>query len=195
MSRARAIGAARGAKPEKMQGEEMRKAIPLLAAMVIALATAGIAIAQRNGDVTQSWQSYPTTKSSMAYRNDNVAPCTDLENGPPFLGRWHGGNPHGPFSEGFGFQISVSEEFKENVMNIAKSDPDVQNLLDVGYENTYIQPIIKATVQGNGDITMKATGAIVTLRNNENRALVQVDLEAGKVTKIVIVERTVIEKS
>lgn len=174
----------------------MRKAIPLLAAIVLALATAGGAIAHRNGDVAQSWQQYPTTiKSSIAYRNGDLASCADIENEPPFHGRWHCGNPHGPFYRGFGPQISVSDEFKENVINIAESDQDVQNLLAAGYENMRVQPIIKATVQGNGDVIIKATGAIVTLRKDGGWASVQVDLEAGKVTKIVTVERTVIEKS
>jgi hypothetical protein len=164
----------------------MRKAIPMLAAIVLALATAGVTIANRNGNAV----SYRITTA-----DENATSYTDLENRPSFPGRWQCGNMHGPFRGGFAPEISVSEEFKENVMNIAKSDSDVQNLLSAGYENTHIQPIIKATVQGNGDITMKATGAIVTLRNNENRASVHVDLEAGKVTRIVIEERTVIEKS
>jgi hypothetical protein len=164
----------------------MRRAIPLLAAIAVALATAGVAVACRNGDAT----SYA-----------NLENTENLQNGGPFgfpqcghMGRnglGFGSTIRGGL--GFGSTISVSEEFKENVMNIAKSDSDVQNLLNAGYENTYIQPIINATVQGNGDVTIKATGAIVTLRNNENLALVQVDLVAGNVTRIV--QRTVIEKS
>jgi len=153
----------------------MRKEIPLLAAIAVVLATAGVAMACRNGDAT-------------SYAN-----LENRENKAPFMGQWYWRMPHGPSCRGFGFPISVSEEFKENVMSIAKSDPDVQNLLNAGYENVRIQPIINATVQGNGDVTIKATGAIVTLRNNENLALVQVDMEAGKVTRIV--ERIVIEKS
>ena len=154
----------------------MRRAIPLLAAIAVALATAGVAVACRNGDAP----SYA-----------NLENTENLQNRGPF------GFPQcghiGRNGLGFGYPISVSEEFKENVMNIAKSDSDVQNLLNAGYENTYIQPIIKAIVQGNGDVTIKATGAIVTLRNSENRALVQVDLVAGNVTRIV--QRTVIKKS
>jgi hypothetical protein len=102
---------------------------------------------------------------------------------------------HVPFGRGFGPVLSVSEEFKENVIHIAESDPDVQNLLNAGYENMCVRPIVKAVVQGNGDVTFKATGAIVTLHKNGSWATVQVDLEAGKVTRIVKVERTVIEKS
>lgn len=158
----------------------MRKAIPLLAAIAVALATAGVAVACRNSE-------------PASYTN-----LENMENNAPFIGQGYWRMPHGPScrgfgSPGFGSPISVSEEFKENVMSIAKSDSDVQNLLNAGYENTNIQPIINATVQGNGDVTIKATGAIVTLRNNENRALVHVDLVAGKVTRIV--QRTVIEKS
>jgi hypothetical protein len=158
----------------------MRKVIPLLAAIAVALATAGVALAYRSNDAT-------------SYAN-----LENIDNKAPPLGQWNWRIPRGPpcrgfVSTGFGTPISVSEEFKENVMSIAKSDPDVQNLLNAGYENTRIQPIIKATVQGNGDVTVQATGALITLRNNENRALVQVDLVAAKVTRIV--QRTVIEKS
>jgi len=157
----------------------MRKAIPLLAAIAVALATAGVAVACRNGDAT----SYANLENTENLQNETF--------GFPHCGHMgRGGLGFG--SPGFGAPISVSEEFKENVMSIAKSDSDVQSLLNAGYENTYIQPIITATVQGNGDVTIKATGAIVTLRNNENRALVQVDLVVGKVTRIV--QRTVIEK-
>jgi hypothetical protein len=155
----------------------MRKAIPLLVVIGLALATAGIAMACRNGDAT------------------SYASLENIENMPPFLGRWFRGRPHAPFCRGFGPLISVSEEFKENVMNIAKSDPDVQNLLDAGYENVCVKPIIKAIVQGNGDVTFKATSALVTLRKNGSWAAVHVDLEAGKITKIVKVEWTVIKKS
>ena len=153
----------------------MRKAILLFAAIALALtvATAGVAMAN----------------------NGNVASYTDKENKSPPLGRWLWGKLRGPFCNGFGPLTSVSEEFKENVINIAKSDPDVQNLLNAGYENMRVNPIIRATVQGNGDVTFKATAAIVTLNKNRSRALVQVDLVAGKVTRIVTAERNVIEKS
>ena len=170
----------------------MRKAIPLLAAIALALATAGVAIAQRNGDVT----SYADLGNVTSYAGlGNVTSYACPENKPLLLGRWHWGKPQGQFCKGFGHLINVSEEFKENVINIAESDPDVQNLLDAGYENMCVKPIIAATVQGNGDVTIKATGAIVKLYRNWDRASVLVDLEAGKVTKIVTVERTVIDKS
>jgi hypothetical protein len=165
---------------------KMRKAIPMFAVIALALATAGVAMAHGSGDAT-SYRITTADESATSY--------TDLGNRPSFPGRWQCGNMHGPCRGGFGLEISVSDEFKENVINIAESDPDVQNLLNAGYENMHVEPIIKATVQGNGDVVIKATSAIVTLRKNGGRALVQVDLEAGKVTKIVITERTVIDKS
>jgi len=95
----------------------------------------------------------------------------------------------------FGF-VEVSEEFQENVINIAKSDQDVQNLLDDGYNITAVRPIIKARVEANGDVVTKATSAVVMLeKDTTSIARVWVDVEQAKVTEIVILTRTVIEKT
>ena len=95
----------------------------------------------------------------------------------------------------FGF-VEVSEEFEANVINIAKSDEDVQKLLDDdGYSITGVRPIIKAIVEADGDVVTKATSAIVMLeKDTTSRASVWVDLAEAKVTEIVILTRTVIEK-
>lgn len=94
----------------------------------------------------------------------------------------------------FGF-VEVSEEFEENVINIAKSDSDVQELLDDGYNITRVRPIIKSVVEADGNVATKATSAIVVLEKDTlSRAFASVDLEEAKVTKIVILTRTVIEK-
>lgn len=93
-------------------------------------------------------------------------------------------------------RLEVSEEFKRKALNIAEGDPDVQNLLREGYNITTVKPIIKAVVQGSGEVTMKASGAILVLRKNTSGlANVEVDIEAGKVTRIIIHSRTVIQKS
>ena len=157
----------------------MNRAITILAVMVVFLAAIGIAAAA-GSEVT------PVTTATAQ------GTSTITENQPCL--KWHWGKMRGPLGKGFGPAISVSEEFKQNVINIAGSDPDVQNLLSAGYENMRVFPIIKAVVQGNGEVTFKATSAVLTLVKNGSRALVYVDLEAGKVTKIVKVERTVIEK-
>ncbi|MEM2103517.1 MAG: hypothetical protein QW717_01330 [Candidatus Bathyarchaeia archaeon] len=95
---------------------------------------------------------------------------------------------------GCGF-IEVSEEFKENVIKIAESDADVQNLLSDGYNITVVKPVIKTFVEGDGTVAAKATGAVVMLEKNKTgRAMVWVDVERGKVTKIAILTLTIIEK-
>jgi len=81
------------------------------------------------------------------------------------------------------------------VINIAESDQDVQNLLNDGYNITGVRPIIKARVEASGDVVIKATSAIVMLeKDTTGHASVWVDIEEGKVTKIEILTRTVIEK-
>jgi len=94
----------------------------------------------------------------------------------------------------YGF-IEVSEEYEENVINIAKSDKDVQNLLNDGYNITGVRPIITTKVDAKGNVVMKATSAIVMLqKDTTGNASVWVNVEEGKVTRIVILTRTVIEK-
>jgi hypothetical protein len=58
-----------------------------------------------------------------------------------------------------------------------------------------MRPLISATVQADGTITMKATNAIVSLAQNATgRALVWVNVEQAKVTRIEILNMTMIEK-
>ena len=91
--------------------------------------------------------------------------------------------------------IEVSDEFIENVIDIAEEDEDVQDLLDEGYNITKVRPLIKAVVEGNGNVETRATDAIVWLEKDEtSHAAVWVDLDEARVTKIVILTRTVIEK-
>jgi len=109
---------------------------------------------------------------------------------PPFGGRGFRGGHGMP-----GGLITVSEEYKDNVINITESDTDVQALLAEGYNITGVRPIISATVEADGTVTMKATTAIVSLqKDTTGRALVWVDVEQTKVTRIEILTITVIEK-
>ena len=115
-----------------------------------------------------------------------------------------GGHPRGGMGEFFGGQrggcglggsVTVSQEFRDNVINITGSDTDVQKLLAEGYNVTEVRPLINATIATDGTVTMKATNAIVTLvQNTTGRALVWVNVEQAKVTRIVILTMTVIEK-
>jgi len=100
----------------------------------------------------------------------------------------------GRLKRGWG-SIEVSEEFKNNVVNIAKGDPDVQNLLSEGYNVTRIEPIIKTIVEADGSVVAKAKSAILMLRKDTSGvAFVWVDVENSKVTRIEIITRAVIEK-
>ena len=105
---------------------------------------------------------------------------------------------HGMGRGGCGMgSIEVSEEFKANVVSIAEQDTDVQNLLTQGYNVTGIRPLITSVVDGDGVVTSKASAAIVMLTSQDgmSHAAVLVDLNAGSVTRIEVVTRTVIDKS
>ena len=92
--------------------------------------------------------------------------------------------------------VEVSAEYNQTVINIAENDADVQNLLAEGYSISGVRPIIKSVVQADGTVVTKATSAIVMLeKDTTGRATVYVDVANEKVTKIVILTRTVIEKN
>jgi hypothetical protein len=135
-----------------------------------------------------------TANTVTATVNDNVTELPPWSCGGMGFGRHgFGGGPGGAFG-GFG-PVEVSAEFVQNVTNIAKSDADVQNLLAEGYNITSVRPVIKSVVDANGYVTTKATGAIVMLqKDTSGYASVFVNLEEGKVTRIVISTRTMIEK-
>jgi hypothetical protein len=110
----------------------------------------------------------------------------------PFFGRHEHGHERGYGAIG---PIIVSEEYKDNVISIAQNDSDVQELLADGYNVTDVRPIITTTVEVDGTVTMKATTAIITLsQNTTGRAYVTVNVEEAKVTEIVILTRTIIER-
>ncbi|MEM3715785.1 MAG: hypothetical protein QW145_01335 [Candidatus Bathyarchaeia archaeon] len=96
----------------------------------------------------------------------------------------------------FGYNVELSEGFREKVLGIASGDGDVQKLLSEGYNVSDIKVAhVRFTVQDNGQITMEADKAILLLvKSDGGRAFVEVDLKAEKVTRIVIVNVTVIEK-
>jgi hypothetical protein len=145
-----------------------------------------------------------------AYANSEISMTTPSSNGMwcyngtfpgamPFFGHQCRGG--GEFRE-FGWLLNVSQAFKDNVINIAKNDTDVKNLIVIGYNVTGVRPIITATVGADGTVTLKATSAIVTLiqsttdqnTTSVGRALVWVNVEQAKVTKIITLTKTVIEE-
>lgn len=106
------------------------------------------------------------------------------------------GMSHRGMDRGFtGFSaIQVNSDFTANVTNIAKNDSDVQNLLNQGYNITSIRPVISTVIDGNGNVVTKASTADLTLEGTNGRALVVVDLNQAKVTKIVTMTVTEIDK-
>jgi len=106
-----------------------------------------------------------------------------------------------PFSiKGFrwarGLDVELSEGFKNRVLSIAEGDEDVQKLLNEGYNIGDIRIAhVKLVVQENGQITMEVDRVILLLVKGDSRAFVEIDLKAEKVTRIAIVNVTLIEKS
>jgi hypothetical protein len=135
--------------------------------------------------------------AAMVYAN-GVANGTSTKSGIMLNYGGCPGGGHGFGRRGFGWgggSITVSQEYKDKIINIAQNDSDVQNLLADGYNITNVRPIINTIVEADGTVTMKATTAIVMLsQNTTGRAFVTVNVEEGKVTQIVILTRTVIEK-
>ena len=129
-----------------------------------------------------------STTQATADQNSTIAgPWACMGMMPEMRGR----GPRG--FGGFGFE--VSSDFVQNVTNIAKADTDVQNLLNNGYNVTGVMPVIRSIIDGNGNVVTKATNATLILeKDTTGRAFVSVDLEQSKVTQVVILTRTVINK-
>ncbi len=138
------------------------------------------------------------TATTTTTNDTTTAPPVELNfTYPPFgmaMMGMHGRG--GPCGFGFGRNnIEVSSEYIANVTTIAKADTDVQALLNSGYNITRVIPQIKMTIDGNGNVALKATNATLLLQNGTTgRALVNVDLANNKVTEIVTFTKTVITK-
>ena len=136
-----------------------------------------------------------TTDNSATGDATNIAPgwCEGFM-GPFQFGR-HGRGRFGGFGMGGFGQIEVSEEYKAAVAGVLEADADVKALLDDGYNVTRIMPIVKTVIDGEGNLSTKATNATVILtKADSGLAFVSVDLSQNKVTQIVIHTRTVIQK-
>ena len=159
-----------------MKTNTNRKALILLSVVAVATMLGGYALATY---ATDNGQENSNDFAEFSYRRALMLGVGNM--------------PGGGGCRGF---IEVSEEFEENVLNIAKGDLDVQALLDDGYNITGVRPIITSMVEADGSVETKATDAIVMLKKDTtSHAAVWVDLNEAKVTKIVILTRAVIEKS
>ncbi|HJW65837.1 MAG TPA: hypothetical protein VJ507_03540 [Candidatus Bathyarchaeia archaeon] len=138
-----------------------------------------------------------TTAPDITTSTDNAT--GDVSNVVPFWGegpRGFGrrGRGFGGMCGGFG-PIEVNDEYKTAVTTIAQSDTDVQKLLTDGYNVTRIVPIVKTTIDAQGNIATKATNATVVLvKDTSGHAFVSVDIAQNKVTQIVTYTKTIIQK-
>jgi hypothetical protein len=182
------------------------KGLMLLLVLSIAAVLSGILLTVQalNSQVAVADNEQTTVKTTSVaattQTTDVTAQATTDDNytTPPqwmCMGLMPGMRGRGPRGWGqYGF-IEVSAEFEQKVTDIAKNDTDVQQLLSNGYNITRVMPIIRTVVDGDGNVVMKATNATVLLeKDTTGRAFVLVDLQQSKVTQVVILTKTVIEK-
>ncbi|MCW3996024.1 MAG: hypothetical protein NWE98_07750 [Candidatus Bathyarchaeota archaeon] len=174
------------------------KAITLITVVLVAAVTVSIAFAlQSTAKATTAVASdSETTSTPSAVTQDNNGFNPQQVPAGEF-----GFSPRGPcgrFGRGYGGfgggAMQVSSDYVANVTAIAKADSDVQNLLNQGYNITSVHPQITTSIDANGNILTKATTAIVDLKGTNGRATVIVDLSQEKVTKIVTLTITEIDK-
>jgi len=181
-------------KMEVIKLERRTKALIVSAVLALAILSGIAAMAYANAGVGETNALMATFNGVTA--DDNSSFCFGYGFGGHHRGGMDGFFAGPPRGCGRGEFITVSQEYKDSVINITESDTDVQKLLTEGYNVTGVRPLMNATVEADGTVTMKATNAIVTLtQNTTGRALVWVDVEQAKVTRIAIVTMTVIEKS
>ena len=175
------------------------KALALFSVVAIAAVLSGailvpqlMAKATETGDTSLTDQATDTTDTIATQEaNETVLPswnynCVGFGMRDRGFGR-HGFGGYGP--------IEVSDEFKQTVTTIADNDTDVQNLINDGYNATAIRPIIKTVIDADGNIVTKASSAVLILqKDTTGYASVTVSIDQAKVTQIVILIRTVIDK-
>jgi hypothetical protein len=173
------------------------KALALFSVIAIAAIISGVLLVPQMVNSTETGDTSLTTQAS-----DAVNTATQEAN-EIVLPSWNG-NCMGFGRRGMRFgmggfggfgPVEVSEEFKQTVTNIAENDTDVQNLIADGYNVTSVRPIIKTVIDAEGNVVTKATSAVLVLqKDTTGHASVMVSIEEAKVTQIVILTRTVIDK-
>ncbi len=178
------------------------KALTLLSVIVVAVVAGSFIIAMQStvkaDNTTSVAFDSEITPSSVNAIDNGPNGFNGFGNGPMMMGMQpRFGMGHKGMDRGLGgFEaVQLSSDFTANVTAIAKNDNDVQNLLNQGYNITSIRPVISTVVDGNGNVVTKASTADVLLQgNNGSRAFVVVDLSQAKVTKIVTLTVTEIDK-
>jgi hypothetical protein len=172
------------------------KALALLSIVTIAAVAGSLIFAMQSVKADTTAIVASDSESTLSAVNATGNDFDHLNNGFMISGE-HRGMRRG--FEGFGGlggfgQVQVSTEYTQNVTNIANADTDVQNLLNQGYNITSIHPVINTVVDANGNVVTKASKADLTLQGTNGRAVVIIDLDQAKVTKIVTLTVTEINK-
>jgi hypothetical protein len=174
-----------------------RKTI-LLTLLIVAASAAVVSglVVREQANAETLVTSYPSTTISTGPYNDTMPPfgdMRDLLSDDPICQEFGVGRGRG--RHGYN-NYELSTEFKQTIDDILASDSDVQNLINQGYNVTSIRPQVKNIISADGTVTAKATTALVTLENGTSGyATVNVNIGSAKVDKIVIITRTVIDKS
>jgi hypothetical protein len=174
--------------------------LTLLTLVALAAVMGGFLLTTQATDTNGTTETTTANTTTTPDANCSVVPDRNI-GGMDFGGPGFGEGPShrcrgefGGFGPGF-IPVEVSAEFEEKVTNIAKNDTDVQQLLAEGYNVTRVMPIVKTIIDGDGNVVTKATNATVMLeKDTTGRAIVSVDLTQEKVTQIIILTRTVINK-
>ncbi len=166
-------------------------ALTLVLLTAVAAIFGGLALTAFAADTGATDTSTPVA-ATAENQTENLPPCGMAE---MMMGDQGFGRGHGSAAGGMG-NIEVSSEYTATVNTILDSDADVQNLIAEGYNVTSIRPVIKNVIEADGTLSTKATTAIVTLQNGTSGyATATVDITDAQVTRIVILTRTVIDKT
>ena len=146
-----------------------------------------------SGDTSLAAQATDTTADTAASQEANELALPSWNNNCDGFGM------RGMRFERYGFggfgPVEVSDEFKQTVVNIAENDTDVQSLMNDGYNATAVRPVIKTVIDAEGNVVTKATSAVLILqKDTTGYATVTVNIDETKVSQIVILTRTVIDK-
>lgn len=173
-----------------------------IAASLVLLATLATVVGVISAFATDTNSTNSTNAVTTTIPTEQISSPNEMQFGAGMMdmqGFGCGPGRHGGLGQMFMGQmnnIEVSSEYATKVNAILDNDSDVQNLISQGYNVTVINPIIKNVVEGDGTLTTKATTAIVLLQNGTSGyATINVDVTNAKVTQIVVITRTVIDKA
>jgi len=85
--------------------------------------------------------------------------------------------------------VEVSQGYKAAVMDILNKNDEAKGLLEQGYTVEGVTPIVKAYVEADGTVTVKAQQAVVVLAssNGDVKVMYLVDIGSGSVTHLATI--------